>query len=107
MKTLLTIGGQQYLIPKTTDLNKLLDLFQGVTRVRSETLYGPDDAKYQSDWYVNKEVMDARQEPVRVEIVHDDDVVTAAEFEAVKATHEKRCADFEKSQPKKALPVTA
>lgn len=106
MKTLITIGGDQYLIPKTTDLNKILDLFQGITRVRNEALHGPDSARYQSEWYQSKEVLDARPEKVRVELVHDDDVVTQAEFAAIKEAHEKKVAEFEATQSK-TLPVAA
>jgi hypothetical protein len=105
MKTLLTINGEKYLIPKTTDLSKVLDLLQGIQRVRSETLYGPDDARYQSDWYESKEVLDLRREKVRVEIIHDDEVCTRAEFEIIKAAHEKKLAEFNAAQPKQALPA--
>lgn len=94
MKAILTIGGESYLIPKTTDLNKILDLFQGVTRVRGENLWGPDDARYTDGFSISREVLDVQQSKIRVELVLDEDVCSAGEWQLLKDDHEKRVAEF-------------
>ena len=94
MKAILTIGGESFLIPKTTDLNKILELFQGARTVRNESIYGPDKARYEEPFYVNRTVAAAREAKVRVELLHDDEVVSHAEWAAIGQQHAQACAEF-------------
>jgi hypothetical protein len=96
MKTILTLNGNSFLIPNTKDITKLLEAFQGCTAVQSQTLYGPEGpARYDSAFYVSKYVQEVRPQPIRVEVVHDEEVVSWAEWESYKASHAKRSDDFQ------------
>lgn len=95
MKTILTIGSDRFLIPKSTDVSKLLDLFQGLTEVRNKTIYGPDGKKqFDREFYQNKDVLSDRPTKFRVEVVHDDDICTTAEFEALEEQTRQRIAQL-------------
>lgn len=107
MKALLTINGDSYLIPKTTDLNKIIDLFQGVQRVRQKDLWGPDSARYEDGLHVSREVLADAPERVRVELVPDGDVVSRAEWDALEAAHAKRVAEFNAKQVTPAKNISA
>jgi hypothetical protein len=93
MKTILSIGGDRYLIPRPADVSKILDLLQGVTEVRNRTIYGPEGKlQYDDQFYTNREVLDDRPARFRVELVHDDEVCTGAEFAALEAETKARIA---------------
>lgn len=107
MKTILTIGGDRFLIPKSTDVSKLLDLFQGSTEVRNKTIYGPEgELQYDRKFYQSKDVVEDRPTKFRVEIVHDDDVCTEKEFADLEAETEKRIAALPKAEPEAAAAET-
>lgn len=104
MKTILTIGSDRFLIPKSTDVSKLLDLFQGLTEVRGKTLYGPQGKlQFDSDFYLNRDVLADRPTKFRVEIVHDDEVCTSAEFAALEAANQRKIAALPKEVPEPEL----
>lgn len=93
MKTILTIDGTSYLLPRAAEVSKILDLLQGVMEVKSQTIYGPDgDKHYDREFYQNKEVVADHPARFRVELVPDGEVCTIKEFAALKAETEQRIA---------------
>jgi hypothetical protein len=103
MKTILTIGSDRFLIPKSTDVSKLLDLFQGLTEVNSKSIRGPEGKlEYDSEFYKSCDVLSDRPTKFRVEVVHDDDICTRAEFEKLEKETQKRIAALPK-EPQEAL----
>ncbi|MEI6076732.1 MAG: hypothetical protein WCS94_14210 [Verrucomicrobiota bacterium] len=94
MKTILTIGSDSYLVPQTTDLNKILDLFQGMKCVRNESLYGPDKARYEEPYYINRMVTEDHDTEVSVALIHDSKVVSRRSWNLTVEEHNAACAAF-------------
>lgn len=82
MKTLLSIGGETYLLPDKKDMAQVLETLKGITPVRSRTLYGPDGENRYSEehGYCNKFVTAENQAKIKVELVLDDEVCTGKQF---------------------------
>lgn len=108
MKTMLNIGGTDYLLPKTTqpaDLVKILELFQGARQVRHRFIYGPEGEHHFDDkYYRSIEVMDERPVKMRIEQMADEDVMTGPEFEKLEKSIK---AAIERDFPEKTLPDAA
>jgi len=100
MKTILTIGGDRYLLPKQADVSKILDLLQGVTEVKSKRTYGPDGSlRYDDRFHMEREVLSERPTKFRVELVHDDDICTSAEFAKLESEIQERIAALPAEKP--------
>jgi len=108
MKTILNIGGTDYLLAKTTqpaDLVKILELFQGARQVRHRTIYGPEGQyRYDDKYHRCVEVMDERPVKMRLEQMADEDVMTASDFEKLEKSIK---AAIERDFPEKTLPDAA
>ena len=104
MKTILNIGGNAYLLPKTSDLNKILELLEGIQPVRNEMLWGPDKACYAEPYYLSRMVAGAECE-ISVSRLSDAKAVTEAEWVKVQERHAQACAEFNAKEL--AQPVSA
>lgn len=84
MKTLLTIGGEAYLLPEQKNLAIVLETLKGITAVKQRTIYGPDgEHRYDEECgFLHAQVLDKNQSKIGVSIVLDDEVLTAAQFKA-------------------------
>lgn len=78
MKTILTIESYSYLIPNTTDVNKVLEILRGLIPVSGQYTRGDDD-------FQSREVMADRPAKMKIELVHDEDVCTRAEWNKIEA----------------------
>lgn len=93
METILTIGGDSYLLPKSEDVSKVLEMLQGVTKVRNKTIYGPDgELCYDEQFYRTAEVLEPRPLQFRVELLHDNNVMSQKAFAELEAETKKRIA---------------
>ena len=101
MKTILTIGGQSYLLPDAADAATVLKQLNGAVRLDDATHYGPDEDRY-GDGYFRAEVKRTERERVRVELVDADELFSPAEWE-------KRCKEMDAQIAAKAkgLPKAA
>lgn len=105
MKTLITVGNDTYLLPTTADIAKVIELMRGLRRVQSETIYGgPSDEERWKDecGYRNANVVEARTERLRVEVVDDKDLVERAEWDTLKAATAEKIEAKRKALPKAA-----
>lgn len=104
MKTILSINGESYLIPKTTDPAKVLELLSGARKLRSEAHYGSEEHKYEEEHgYFDRKVAAEHPAKMSVELVLDDEVCTRQEFEALCAAADTR----EAQRGKTVLPQAA
>jgi len=98
MKTLLTICGQTLQLPKasTSNLAQLLELLNGATEVHNRTIYGPEgEKKFSREYYRSVEVVENRPAKIRLEQLHDDEVLSEQEFAALqKETADRIAKDF-------------
>lgn len=82
MKTLLTIGGDTYLLPDTADAATILKQLNGAVRTTSETHYGPDNARYDGEHYFHACVKEDVRASIRLELVDDAHVLSRKDWDA-------------------------
>ena len=73
--------------------------------MRNESLYGPDKARYEEPYYINRSVADINDAEITVTLVADAKVVSRPEWDALEAEHSKASLEFEAKQA--AQPVSA
>lgn len=94
MKTLLTIGGQTYLLPDSADAATVLKQLVGAVRVNNRTHYGPGETTEEryGEGYFSAQVAELTRSGVRIELVDNDEVLSQAEWDRRVKAEEERLA---------------